>query len=696
MTSLARPSRLPRRARGLLTLAPLLVAAACGGPAPGRDAGPPDAGSFDSGFAPDASREPCEADDDCDDGVSCTNDSCTGGFCRHGVDRSLCDDGVFCNGIERCDPFQGCLPASVRETCNDNDVCTIDRCDESSDSCSHAPRDLDTDGDPDFFCAGGGDCNDTNPNVSSLVNEVCSDFVDNDCDDQIDEADCGGPPHDTCDDPLDVSAGGTFTLDTNGAGADYTSSCGIPGSYDVVAHFHLETARSLSVDAESETSYPEIALSLRTACSDSTSEIACETDFYTASMRRRSLPAGDYDLVVATDEASELTLTVRFGDAVDPAANETCASAQDVSAGGTFTGSFAEVTDDVETSCGSSGQPDLIYSFDTTSLGEQDVQISVRSSTGSRLNWSVRPVCADETTDIRCASGAPASGRIHQLPAGLYYLVVEESIWSVSDFTLTIDFLPPTAPVDGDTCVSPLAVTVGTPLTGTLVDKEDDFDLDCGYHYRDAVHTFTIDEVSDVTVELDTGGYNNLAVRSTCGDATTELVCDSGTPGRAVLRNLAAGTYYVIGESSTSSGYTLSVDATTPPTVPVEVTGNDTCPTAHDIPAAGGLFHGSTTGMADDASAGCGGAGAPDAVYRLTLAASKHVVLATDGSGFDTALHVHRDACTATAQYCDDDGGEGVDSLIDQVLAEGTWYVVVDGYSSGGGEYFLDVTITDP
>ena len=47
--------------------------------------------------------------------------------------------------------------------CGDPTPCTIDACDEATHTCKHAPRDVDQDGDPDAHCAGGGDCDDNDP-----------------------------------------------------------------------------------------------------------------------------------------------------------------------------------------------------------------------------------------------------------------------------------------------------------------------------------------------------------------------------------------------------------------------------------------------------------------------------------------------------------------------------------------------------
>ncbi len=100
----------------------------------------------------------CEGDDDCDDDIDCTIDVCNvDGSCTHTPDNSRCegeqvcyatvgcsdpceddedcDDGNFCNGAETCEPEFGCVEADEPRDCDDNDECTIDRCDLELDEC---------------------------------------------------------------------------------------------------------------------------------------------------------------------------------------------------------------------------------------------------------------------------------------------------------------------------------------------------------------------------------------------------------------------------------------------------------------------------------------------------------------------------------------------------------------------------------
>ena len=148
----------------------------------GRDVAALDAGAMD---APDALTPACARDADCDDGVACTVDTCAGGACGHRPENTRCDDGRFCNGVERCAPeLRGCAPGAAPR-CDDGDACTVDACDEGDNACRSVSRDLDRDGDPDRAC-GGTDCDDNDSSRNGGAAEVCN-TRDDDCDGMVDE-----------------------------------------------------------------------------------------------------------------------------------------------------------------------------------------------------------------------------------------------------------------------------------------------------------------------------------------------------------------------------------------------------------------------------------------------------------------------------------------------------------------------------
>lgn len=76
----------------------------------------------------------------CEDGVGCTNDSCseTSDQCVHQLDATQCDDGLHCNGAEVC-TAAGCAGGSPPACPGDGIPCTVEACDEASNQCQTTP-----------------------------------------------------------------------------------------------------------------------------------------------------------------------------------------------------------------------------------------------------------------------------------------------------------------------------------------------------------------------------------------------------------------------------------------------------------------------------------------------------------------------------------------------------------------------------
>ena len=81
-------------------------------------------------------------DANCDDGVGCTDDICDSVLgCQFTPDDANCDDGLFCDGAETCDPLADC-EAGTAPVLDDGVACTVDSCDELADTIVNAPDDL--------------------------------------------------------------------------------------------------------------------------------------------------------------------------------------------------------------------------------------------------------------------------------------------------------------------------------------------------------------------------------------------------------------------------------------------------------------------------------------------------------------------------------------------------------------------------
>ncbi len=673
--------------------------AGCSGPGSPDASGPPDA------FGPDVrglgfdAGPPCESADDCDDDIDCTTDLCgEEGLCLHQPDSAACDDDTFCNGQEICDTRRGCV-AGPRETCDDGDVCTVDRCNEEMKTCDRETRDLDADGDPDFFCMGGTDCDDFDPTRNGMVAEVCTDLIDNDCDSTIDEPECGRPAHDVCEDALVISASGTFILESGGAAPDYTLGCTSGVRQDLVAAIEIPEAggpRDLSVELQGDLFVT--AASLRTDCADMTTDLSCRSG-YPATIRMRALEPGTYYLILSSlGGPGEMALDVEITEPTPLPTNDTCAMATEIPVpmGGTYAGSFIGVGDEATYSCGSSGQADLYYTFTIPAGAERTVNVSLNSDTGEGVNFAVLDGCTG--TERRCAYGSPATARTYRLAPGTYVIAIEGPSWIEVDYTLNVVFEAASDPLPGDLCGTAIPITPGTRYTGTLVGAEDDLAIECSFRAPEILHTFTLAADADVTIEVNGGrSYLSTAIATSCPipSGMRSLFCGSGLPARGRIRGMTRGTYYLYVEGTRAGAYTVDITASSPPATVVEVADNDTCGSAHDIPAAGGLFHGSTATLLHDyAPVSCGSTGtAKDATFELTLTTRQRVIASTAGSTIDTVLYMLGAACSPELA-CDDDAAGSGDSLLDRTLEPGTYFFVVDAFSSAtAGEYFLEVLV---
>jgi hypothetical protein len=558
---------------------------------------------------------PCEDDGQCDDSVDCTDDRCDRelGRCRFSPKDARCDDGVYCDGVERCDVRMGCVEGDV-VACSDNSTCTIDTCEEETQSCRHAPRDADGDGDPVRNC-GGADCADDDPLVSSESAEICGNDRDDDCDGSVDESACSSPRHDTCDDALQVVEPGFYDVQLTAAGLDYPSECAPDksGYRDVVLEVTLPEGGPYDLDVTARTDLGRLALGVASECGDEGSSCA------------RSYASSGLGL-------SEQAACVHE-------------SAQD------------------EAACGEREA----YSCPSVEASEQLVE-AFRDScsrtslvTGAAFGFCCPP---PEESVSRLLLRAVGPGRYPIYVAG----DVEGSA------RVRVDFRP-AEPKPGELCeaAAPL-VAGGEAVLLRLADYALDSVTACsqsGPRVGDAFVGFTLTEPQDVTLFAE--GQNQLGLPllslldETCA---SERTCRRSQPGRLFERNLPAGTYRALVSATGPDDVSVRLQTAAVSEAPA----GEGC--EEPLPLVAGVEQVVKLAEHEDAVNPRCLVGAPDATFQFELPGERDVLLVGRFSDGDTgAISFANDTCDDSFAC---DGSSSPARAVRYGLAKGTYRAVVE------------------
>ena len=146
-------------------------------------------------------------------------------------------------------------------------------------------------------------------------------------------------------------------------------------------------------------------------------------------------------------------------------------------------------------------------------------------------------------------------------------------------------------------------------------------------------------------------------------------------------------TFVIDSEFEDASGYfTFTLE---PISIPTE------CPWGElfDVPAT--MFD-STFGASNGFGSSCGGDDAPDRSYIFYPWITGSYRIDTEGSDFDTMLHVFEGYCGGNEIDCNDDTPQGTTSeLFVNFQAGGVYTIVVDGWGGSAGNYQLNLELID-
>ena len=630
----------------------------------------------------------CEEDEDCDDHVDCTVDTCEDGYCGNDPDDEFCNDDLECNGVEVCNAEEGCLPGEIFRGCNDDDPCTMDICIEGGPGeaphCDNLPLDRDDDGHIDIHCEDGDDCNDLSDRVYPGAREWCFDDLDNDCDDLIDfnDDECA-MSNDTCDSPRELflnTAEEGFSFE---ALADISSSCDGSDFVDVAFSFTLESDSDVIISVSGRDGfYPYVAIQAECGVNTSTIHCASGNPFKYC---RRGMEAGTYFMIVSSWDEGAFDIRIDVEDAGPSLEGDNCDDPIEITGDGHWEGDLLCMEDDLTFSCASwATYKDMVFSF--TLSERQDVVVRASSIFFSPY-VSVHEDCDDPSEAIVCDSGYPFDRTITRMEPGDYTIAVES--YTAGDFSLDVAFQDPSEPPENETCDDAVDVSDGGLFPGSLLAASDDYAATCMPRYIDVFYTFSLDEMQDVRIEVGGGGEFRpfIVLQTECGEPASEIKCYNVDPADLYMRSLPEGDYWIVIEAEFGGDFDLFVEFLPPTSACDDIEVIEESTTISDT----------TEGKPNDFESDCGYyARSPDMAYILRLSETSNIVAEVTAAPFDTILHM-RTICDdfGSQIICDDDSGESFLSKIElEGLEAGDYILIMDGYGTWSwGDYTLDITI---
>jgi hypothetical protein len=367
-------------------------------------------GEIDEGFG---LGEPCDGDD---------SDACAEGVFVCMNDAAVCDD-TTSDSIELCNGLDDDCRNGVDDPWPIGDACTV-----GIGACARTGA---------WQCSGAttAACSAT-PGAPAA--ETCGDGIDQDCN----GADAVCPVNDRPSGAINISAGGTFTVDLSAAHNDHTvGTCGNPGGggRDVYYRFTLPAAEVVYFDTFGS-NFDTVLRLYSGTCTALDDQIACNDDSCASlqSQLTASLTAGNYCLIVDQFSSSQTNgaLTLRFvrgGRTGTPIAPGTSTRTGNTCNAGNAT---------TPASCGAYNHSahDQAYYFTMCPADARQVDANTCTGTGWDSVVYLRQGSAT-STDVRCNDDSCGlQSRFDDAPiagANLYWLIVDGYQAACGAYTLS-------------------------------------------------------------------------------------------------------------------------------------------------------------------------------------------------------------------------------------------------------------------
>ncbi|MEO8700209.1 MAG: hypothetical protein ABI867_09200 [Kofleriaceae bacterium] len=346
----------------------------------------------------------------------------------------------------------------------------------------------------------------------------------------------------------------------------------------------------------------------------------------------------------------------------DPAACGTSLTITGLPINGMATGMLdGTSTSMLSTTCGGGGgAAGVAYLFH---LAEPKVVIATTDVPGTMVDTVIDIRSADcDAADASIACNDDngtheASSLTQSLAAGSYYLIVEGHDTSeLGPFSLKVEFFAG----EGEMCMAQSDCGPGLVCRAPVGTTQ----MIC----TDPVCSDGLDDDGDGKIDFpDDPGCSDPADSSETDDCPSGPLCPACSDG--VDNDLDGQTDFPADLACSSAS-----------------SDNEACAGEQDSidPIVAGTTAGTLIGATDEHDPTCGGNGGVDKLYTLDVPEMATLVVDTNGSiHANTVLSIMTSACTEPGLECDDNDGDGNDSLITRTnVAPGTYIIAVDAFSN--------------
>lgn len=508
-------------------------------------------------------------------------------------------------------------------------------------------------------------------------------------------------PEGSCGHPITLDLGQTVSGSTAQA-LDVSSGRCVPGGApDIAYEFTLENRANVCLDM---TSTYDGALVLQRECGQEMTEIACNDDSPDTrhSAIRETLEPGTYYLLASgfAEARGNFSITSAIAETPEPA--DICRQAQLLTPGQNVQGSTAGCQPDAfQATCAAGARsPEKVYRLQLQQRSRVRVDTTTNAHDGALY---LRSNCSDAATEVVCNDDhrdVRHSLVTATLDPGTYFVFVDGyGEGEQGAYTVRAQAAPlRSTPVPGDNCTSAQPLVAGH-IRGSTMSANADVTGSCAPNQDapDLVYALNLTENSRIRARLTQSDMRAaMYIQSTCGQQSSEVICAGAGPRfgvPSIERVLQQGNYVLVVDGLDQNEFgNFEMDVEITSTREIERQCRQAPMLRPNAPATG------TTSGTDEFHASCaGGARSAETIYRLQLRRRQLVRLSLD-TAFDGALYLRSQCLDESSEIaCNDDHQDTRHSLIETTLNPGTYYVFVDGFSTGNqGQYTLGVELRNP